>query len=92
MTNKQDDAGVLAALIQRLESQRLPRLLALKEHVDQGQRLSDQELHFLQEVLSDAQHVAPMVANHPELVTLASRLTTLYREITETALGNEKAG
>jgi len=92
MTNKQDDTGVLAALIQRLESQRLPKLLALKEEVDKGQRLSDHDLHFLQEVLTDAQHVAPMVAKHPELAILASKLTTLYREITETALANEKAG
>jgi hypothetical protein len=91
MTNKQDDAGVIAVLIQRLESQRLPKLLEIKALVDQGARLSDHDLHFLQEVLSDAKQVAPMVANHPELGVLASKLTTLYREITETALANEKA-
>lgn len=92
MTSKENESGVLATLIQRLESQRLPKLLALKEQVDRGERLSDHDLHFLQEVLTDAQHVAPMVASHPELTTLASKLTTLYREITETALANEKAG
>ena len=92
MTDKQNEAGVLSVLIQRLESQRLPRLLEIKKSVDEGGRLSDYDLHFLQEVLTDAQNVAPMVANHPELGALASKLTTLYREITETALANEKAG
>jgi hypothetical protein len=91
MTTNQDDAGVLAVLIQRLESQRLPRLLDIKATVDRGERMNDLDLNFLQDVLADAQHVAPMVANHPELAPLASKLTTLYREITETALANEKA-
>ena len=66
-------------------------LLEIKKSVDEGARLSDYDLNFLQEVLTDAQNVAPMVANHPELGALASKLTTLYREITETALANEKA-
>ena len=92
MTDKQNEAGVLSVLIQRLESQRLPRLLEIKKSVDEGARLSDYDLNFLQEVLTDAQNVAPMVANHPELGALASKLTTLYREITETALANEKTG
>ncbi len=92
MTDKQNEAGVLSVLIQRLESQRLPRLLEIKKSVDEGVCLSDYDLHFLQEVLTDAQNVAPMVANHPELGVLASKLTTLYREITETALANEKTG
>ena len=92
MTDKQNEAGVLSVLIQRLESQRLPRLLEIKKSVDEGVCLSDYDLHFLQEVLTDAQNVAPMVASHPELGVLASKLTTLYREITETALANEKTG
>ncbi len=92
MTDKQNEAGVLSVLIQRLESQRLPRLLEIKGRVDQGERLSDHDLHFLQEVLTDASRAAPMVANHPELADLAGKVTSLYHEITEQALANEKAG
>jgi len=33
-----------------------------------------------------------LIAEHPQLDPLASKLTTLYREITETALANEKTG
>ena len=62
MTDKQNDAGVLSVLIQRLESQRLPRLLNIKSSVDNGERLSEHDLRFLQEVLADAKDVAPMIA------------------------------
>lgn len=91
MTDKQNDVGVFSVLIQRLETQRLPKLLELKARVDQGERLTEHDLHFLQEVLADAKHVQPLIAQHPQLDPLASKLTTLYREITETALANEKA-
>lgn len=92
MTNKQNDAGVFSVLIQRLETQRLPRLLELKARVDQGEKLNEHDLHFLQEVLNDAKKAHPLIAEYPQLDPLASKLTTLYREITETALANEKAG
>ena len=92
MSANQNDMGVFSALIQRLETQRLPRLLELKARVDQGERLSEHDLHFLQEVLADAKSVHPLIAEHPQLDPLASKLSTLYRAITETALANEKAG
>lgn len=92
MTANQNDVGVFTALLHRLETQRLPRLLELKARVDQGERLSEHDLHFLQEALSDAKKAHPLIAEYPQLDPLASKLTTLYREITETALANEKAG
>lgn len=92
MTTPQDEKGLLAVLVQRLESQRLPRALEIKEAVDRGEKLNDFDLNFLQEIMADAKNIAPMLASHPELRELASKVTTLYREITEKALENEKAG
>ena len=54
MTNQQQDAGLLAVLIERLESQRLPRALELKNKVDRGETIDEFDLAFLQEVISDA--------------------------------------
>ena len=92
MTANQNDVGVFTALIHRLETQRLPQLLQMKARVDQGERLSEHDLHFLEQVLTDAKNAHPLIAEHPQLDPLASKLSTLYREITETALANEKAG
>jgi hypothetical protein len=92
MTVNQNDLGVFTALIQRLETQHLPQLLQMKARVDQGERLSEHDLQFLEQVLTDAKNVHPLIAEHPQLDPLASKLSALYREITETALANEKAG
>ena len=92
MTANQNDVGVFTALLHRLETQRLPQLLQMKARVDQGERLSERDLQFLAQVLTDAKNAHPLIAEHPQLDPLASKLSTLYREITETALANEKAG
>lgn len=88
----QNEAGVLAVLVQRLETQRLPRALEIKDRLDRGERLTDADMRFLQEILEDAKGIAPLVSKQPEVQTLASRVTSLYSEITAKALENEKAG
>ncbi|MCU0808923.1 MAG: hypothetical protein MUC53_13680 [Candidatus Contendobacter sp.] len=92
MKDPQQDAGVLAVLIERLESQRLPRALALKEKVDQGGRLDDFDIAFLEEVFSDSQEVQPLMERHPEHQGIAAKMMALYHDITEKALANEQAG
>lgn len=92
MTDKQQDAGLLAVLIERLETQRLPRALELKHKVDRGETIDEFDLAFLQEVLSDAGNVKPLIERHPEHQELVGKLFGLYREITEKALANEKSG
>jgi hypothetical protein len=50
MSKLSEDMGILTVLVQRLESQRLPRLLALQEKVDRGELLSDEDIAFLEEI------------------------------------------
>jgi hypothetical protein len=92
MKDTQQDAGMLAVLIERLETQRLPRALALKEKVDQGGRLDDFDIAFLEEVFSDSQEVQPLLERHPEHQEIAAKMMALYHDITEKALANEQAG
>lgn len=90
MSEPSEDAGVLTVLIQRLETQRLPRALKLKDKVDAGERLADADIAFLNEVLADADKIKPLIDRNPQYHSLATRVVSLYTEITEKALENEK--
>ena len=84
------ETGILAVLLERLEKQRLPRILSLKEKVDGGTPLDDQDLDFLEKVMKDANKAIPFIDKHPEYQLLATKLMALYNEITEKALELEK--
>jgi hypothetical protein len=84
------DQGIITALLDRFENQRLPRTLRLKEKVDLGEKLTDSDIDFLEQVLSDAAQVQQLADRHPEYQTLMAKAVHLYHEITEQALKNEK--
>ena len=90
MARSSEDTGVILALMQRFNKQRLPQALALKKRVEQGERLSDRDITFLEKVFSDANHAMPLIDKHPELQPIATRAMCLYKEITAKALENEK--
>jgi hypothetical protein len=84
------DTGVIAALVVRFESQRLPRLLELKKKVDGGRSLDDADIRFLEQVQQDSSSARPLIEQHPEYQELFARAVQLYAEIVETALKNEQ--
>jgi hypothetical protein len=90
MTETSKDAGVIQALVERLEKLRLPTALALKEKVDKGEPLNQFDIAFLDEVFEDATRIKPLLDQHPEWQELAARMMHLYHEITVKALQNEK--
>jgi hypothetical protein len=91
MEESDRDIGVLTALAQRMRQQRLPRALAMKERVDAGGLLSDRDVAFLEEVLSDSNRIAPIVKRNAEYAETAARMVDLYKQITAKALENEQA-
>jgi hypothetical protein len=83
------DTGVIVALLERLRTQRLPRLLDIKAKVERGGLLDGFDIEFLTEVFADAKDKQSRWAQHPELDDIIARMTHLYHEITERALSNE---
>ena len=82
--------GVIAALLERLEKQRLPRLLSLQKRVDNGEVLSDFDLGFMKEVNADTARIKSLLDEKPEYHSLVKRLIGLYKDIIDKALANEK--
>ena len=85
-----DKLGVIYALIERLEKQRLPRLLELKKRIDKGGVLSEMDIRFMYQVTLDTQRNKHLIDRHPEWHKFFAEVIHLYEEIAEKALDNEK--
>lgn len=90
MTDSSQDPGVIVALVERLNSQRLPRALGLKKKVDAGETLDEFDMHFLKDVFHDIETIKPLIERHPEYQQLAANMIHLYKEIMDRAMENEK--
>ena len=85
-----ENEGVLVTILERFEKHRLPRIIDIKNLVDQGGTLGDHDIDFLEEVLRDTKQYEPFVEGHTEYRDLFARAAHLYNEITAKALENEK--
>ena len=90
MADASEDLGVIQALLERFEKQRLPWALDLKARVDVGERISEFDMTILEEVFANFRHIEPLIKRNPEYHELVARAIRLYNEITAQALKNEQ--
>lgn len=84
------DEGTIAVLMLELKEDHLPRAKRLLEKVNQGEKLSDSNIRFLEDACEDATSNPLLMKRHPEYHTLISRVMNLYTEIIIKGLENEK--
>ncbi len=90
MNDSTQDVGLIEVILERLEKQRLPRLLDIKKKVDGGKPLEDFDVDFLENSMADAKNLIPMIDKHPQYQPLAAKVMDLYKTISEKALEIEK--
>lgn len=77
-------------MLQGLINERLPRLHSIKRRLENGERLSDWNIAYLQQSFNDARRIETMLERNPEYRDLVARLLHLHKEITDKALENER--
>ena len=90
MVDFKDDAGTIQTLLDRLDKFRLPRALAVMRRVEDGEKLTEDELEFLKHMVEEGRQIEPLLERHPEYQALASRLVSLIGDIARKALENEQ--
>ena len=83
------DDGKIVVLMERLKS-RIPELLVVKERIEKGDTLSELEMIKLSSMLEHANDTRDLLQRHPELQKMAMKIVTLYNDIVNGALENEK--
>ena len=91
MEQSKEDAGTITALMIRFREYRLPRAQRMLEKVNGGEKLSANDIQFLKRVYKDGRNTQSLVKRHPEYNDLIARYISLYTEIIDKGLENEKA-
>lgn len=81
MDLEQKDKGVIAVILKRFESERYPHMKRLKAKVDNGSVLDENDLSYLEEILSDAHQILAIITRHPEYGSLVKESLVMYEEI-----------
>lgn len=85
-----DDPHIIAALLKRFLTIRLPKALALEKRVQAGESLTNVDLLFLESVFHDAQYIMKISDQHPEYREIVIKSIQLYSNMLQQALRNEK--
>ena len=91
MEQSKKDELIIAAALNRLTNENLPRTLSLKKKVDAGEVLSEYDHKFLRRVLGNADDLNAVLERNPEYMELRSKAVGLVHDILAKSADNEKA-
>ena len=83
--------GVTVAVLKKFEDQVLSKIIAIKDRVEQGGKISEQEADFLNKLLIRLAEEKAGVDNHPEWQSFYGRLLAMCHEVIAKGLENEHA-
>ncbi len=86
MDKSKHDLGLIQAILEKLNTQSLPRLLTMKQHVDAGQKLDYLELYYLETSMSEVRFFLSLAERETEYLRLVSHVINLYSDIATEAL------
>ncbi len=87
--DKDKDALILAAALERLNKFRLPRTLSLKKKVDSGELLNDFDLNFLRQNFGNARDLNPLLERNPDYLGLRDKALGLCEKILQKNAENQ---
>ena len=90
MTDLNHDTGTLLAIVQNWDTHTRPRLEQIKKNVDAGEKLSDSELEFLEQIGAESGHNEALFERNPEYRRLIAMAVGFYKDIIERSLENEQ--
>ena len=90
MYSPSEELGIISAFVTNLEEQTIPRALAVRKRIFEGELLNEIDCMYFEQQLSEASSIMPMLENHPEYQILVGEVASLYNEIAEQALKNQQ--
>ena len=89
MKHSKKDELIIAAALNRLTNENLPRTLSLKKKVEAGEALNEYDRKFLRRLLGNADDLNTIVERNPEYMELRSKAVGLVNDILEMSAENE---
>ena len=89
MTHVERDAALVSTMLRHLNTRQLPKLFAMKERLDRGERVDPEDIRYVHDCVRHTLWVRNLCERHPDLRAICTQVTSLYKEITERSLENE---